>query len=414
MKTKNLILTLMTSSILATTSFGKMITQCSSEGTDGTVTGSSNMHSQFPIASVSKVFTSLWAIEKMGANYRYPTQVYLKKLNSGTYDVHLRGSVFPYFDRTMFYFLITELNKRGITKIDNLSYDENFEYGSIIRDNKDLAHKNGTQTETEIMQQLRADVTNLKTNYRSFLNQTQSLVKLKLPSSVNLTVRDIHATSMSQFNKDETTSSFILRSSELHRILKEMNRNSNNFAADKIFERLSRTEKFSDFLSKSVGADANEFNFVNGSGYPVIVDGVKTYNSATCNTVVNVNKKLFKTAAAQNFGLRYILPVAGLDTDSDSTVTQIYASNLTTGALVAKTGTISQSVSLAGAVLTQDNLIYFHATATTGDYPEIKNFISSLIKNNGGKETIDNYTPQAFLPFDEKSISDETGSVAIE
>ncbi len=412
MKTKKLLLTLLASSILTTTSFGKMITQCSSEGTDGAVTGSSNMHSQFPIASVSKVFTSLWALEKLGATYRYPTQVYLTKLNSGSYDVHLRGSVFPYFDRTMFYFLITALNKRGITKIDNLTYDENFEYGSIIRDNKDLAHKNGTQSETEIMQQLRADVTNLKTNYRSFLNQTQSLVKLKLPTSVNLTIHDIHATSMSQFNKDETTGSFMLRSSELHRVLKEMNRNSNNFAADKIYERLARTQKFSDYLSKSIGADANEFNFVNGSGYPTIVNGVKTYNSATCNTVVEVNKKLFKAAAAQNFGLRYILPVTGLDTDSDSTVTQIYSSNLTTGALVAKTGTISQSVSLAGAVLTQDNLIYFHATATTGDYQQIKNFVSSLIKNNGGKATIDNYKPQAFLPFDEKSISEDTGSVA--
>jgi serine-type D-Ala-D-Ala carboxypeptidase/endopeptidase (penicillin-binding protein 4) len=408
MKIKNIILTIALSSLLTATSFGKMITQCSSEGTDGKITGSSNMNTKYPIASVSKVFTSLWALEKLGATYRYPTQVYLTDLNNGLYDVHLRGSVFPYFDRTMFYFLITELNKRGVSKINNLTYDENFEYGSVIRNNKDLAHSNGDQSPTEIMQQLRADVTNLKVNYPAFMKRTESLSKLDLPKSATLNVKDIHAQSMKVFDKDKTTKSFMLKSSELHRTLKEMNRNSNNFAADKIFERLERTEKFSDYLSKSVGADINEFNFVNGSGYPEVIHGVKTYNSTTCETVVKVNKRIFKVAATQNLGLRYILPVAGIDSDSDgdSTVTNIYSSNMTEGSLIAKTGTISQSVSLAGAILTHDDLVYFHATATNGDYQQIKNFINSLIKTNGGKIEIADYKQQAYLPFDEKSISE--------
>ena len=408
MKIQKLILIFSACTILSTISFAKLITQCSSEGSDGNITGSSNMHARYPIASVSKVFTSLWALEKLGATYRFPTQVYLTKLNTGNYDVHLRGSVFPYFDRTMFYFLITELNKRGVTKIDNLSYDENFEYGTVIRNNRDLAHKNGTQSETEIMQQLRSDVTKLSVNYKRFFKDTQNLIKLKLPSSAQLHVKDIHATSMQNFDKDTATSSFMLKSSELHRTLKEMNRNSNNFAADKIFERLSRVQNFSDFMLNSVGAAANEFNFVNGSGYPEMVDGTKTYNSATCNTVINVNKKLFKVSAAQNFGLRYILPVAGMDStvDNDSSLTKLYSNSLTTGSLVAKTGTIDPSVSLAGAVLTQDDLVYFHISATTNDYAQIKNFVSTLIKNNGGKEKIDNYSQQAYLPFDEKSIAD--------
>jgi D-alanyl-D-alanine carboxypeptidase/D-alanyl-D-alanine-endopeptidase (penicillin-binding protein 4) len=408
MKTKKLILTLVASTVLASNAMAKLITQCSSEGTNGAVEGSSNLNAKFPIASVSKVFTSLWAMDKLGGSYRYPTQVYITQLNNGAHDVHLRGSVFPYFDRTMFYFLIGELNKRGITKIDNLTYDENFEYGSVIRDNKDLAHKNGSQSETEIMKELRSDVVNLSANYRSYLKKVQPLIKMNLPTSVKLSIKDIHAVSMTDFDKDKTTSTFVLRASELHRVLKEMNRNSNNFAANKIYERLERTQKFSDYLTKAIGADANEFTFVNGSGYPEMVQGVKTYNSATCNTVINVNKKLFKVANAQNLGLRYILPVAGLDADADadSTVTHIYSSNLTEGALLAKTGTISQSISLAGAIRTQNDLIYFHATSTTGDYQSIKTYINSLIKQNGGNQKIDNYTPQAFLPFDEKSISE--------
>lgn len=384
----------------------KVITQCSSEGTNGNIAGSANLNTKYPIASVSKVFTSLWAIEKLGATYRYPTQVYLTEQADGAFDVHLRGSVFPYFDRTMFYFLIAELNKRGVTKINNLTYDENFEYGTTIRYKKELAHQNGDQSETEIMRELRNDVKNLKLNYKAFALRTKTLAKIDLPLTANLAVKDIHALPMQSFNKDNATSSFLLKSSELHRTLKEMNRNSNNFAADKIYERLARTENFSDYLTKSLGIDQNEFNFVNGSGYPEVVHGVKTYNSATCRTVIEVTKKLFNLTASQNLGLRYILPVAGLDADADgdSTVTNIYSSQLTMGSLIAKTGTVSDSVSLAGTVLTQDDLVYFHVTATSGDYLQIKNFINSLIKNNGGKNTVENYVPQAYLPFDENSI----------
>jgi len=395
---------------LAVNSWAALITQCSSQGTNGAIHGSNNIHSKYPIASVSKIFTSLWAIEKWGATYRYPTQIYLTKLtgpaNEDHYDVHLRGSVFPYFDRTMFYFLISELNKRGVTVIENLTYDENFEYASIVRDNKSLAHQNENQSETEIANELNLDIKNLDSLYKLFRSSVRDSVKLKLPDTVHLAVNTIQPLSMKVFDKDKTTSSFILQSSELHRILKEMNRNSNNFAANKIFERLSRTESFSDYLSKSIGADANEFHFVNGSGYPEVQNDVKIYNSATCITVINVTKKLFKVAAAQKFGLRYFLPIAGLDSeaDSDSTVTNLYLNEMTLGSLVAKTGTISNSISLAGAVLTQDDLVYFHISATSADRLQIKKFIESLIVKNGGKETIDNYMPVAFLPFDEKSI----------
>ena len=188
MKTKKLILTLVASTILTSNAMAKIITQCSSVGTNGSILGSSNLNTKYPIASVSKVFTSLWALVKVGGTYRYPTQVYITKLNNGSHDVHLRGSVFPYFDRTMFYFLIGELNKRGITKIQNLTYDENFEYGSVIRNNKDLAHKNGSQSETEIMRELRSDVTNLKVNYTKFLKTIQPLIKIALPTSVALSL----------------------------------------------------------------------------------------------------------------------------------------------------------------------------------------------------------------------------------
>ena len=405
---KALQVTIASSLIFTATAHAKIITSCSSKGQNGSVIGTDTMDSPYTLASVSKVFTTLWAAEKLGLTYRYPTQVYITDLGNSTYDIHLRGSVYPYFDRTMFYFLIGELNKRGIKKINNLTYDENFEYASIIRTNDDLAHSGGDQSETDIMKELRSDITNLKSNYKAYIKKTQPLVKLDLPDSVALTVKDIHAQSMNQFNAHETTSSFILRSSELHRVLKELNRNSNNFAADKVFERLSRTQRFSDFLTKSLKIDEKEFDFVNGSGYPEIIEGKKIYNSATCRTVIEMTKKLFTVSNQQGFGLRFLLPVAGYDAvaDGDSTVTSIYLSPLTEGSLVAKTGTVDGSVSLAGALLTNEGMVFFHSTATSAGYNDIKSFLNDLYAQYGGNSKVENYTPQPFVPFDEKSIEE--------
>lgn len=407
---KNSLKTLIAGLVLvtATTSQARLLTSCSAEGAQGALKGSSNMHSKMPIASVSKVFTSLWAAERLGLNYRFPTQVYLTKLNDGTHNVHLRGSAFPYFDRVMFYFLIGELNKRGVKAISELTYDENFEYGSVVRTKGDLVHSSGEQSETEIMRELRADVSGIKARYASVVAKTQPLVSIKLPKSISLSVKNIAAQSMKVFDAAKTDSSFIVRSSELHRTLKELNRNSHNFAADKVFERLARSEKFSTYLSKTVGAADSEFAFYNGSGYPEFVNGNKVYNSASCRTVVEVMKRLTSIAQKQGKGLRYILPVAGSDSRSDgnSTVTNIYLTNNTDDSLLAKTGTISQSVSLAGAALTNDGIVYFHATSSTKDYTSIRNFLAGVMKSNGGKDPLDNYKAQAFVPFDENSIEE--------
>lgn len=404
--------------ILATTAAqARLITNCSAEGNDGALKGSSNMNSSMPIASVSKVFTSLWAAERLGLDYRFPTQVYITKQSDGTHNVHLRGSAFPYFDRVMFYFLIGELNKRGVKAINELTYDENFEYASIVRSKADLVHSSGEQSETEIMTELRADVTELKTRYATYLSKTQPLVNITLPKSVSLTVKNIQAQSMKVFDAAKTDSSFMLRSSELHRTLKELNRNSHNFAADKVFERLARTEKFDSYMTRVVGVADKEFDFYNGSGYPEIINITnsvgqaekrKVYNSASCRTVVEVMKRLTQVATKQGKGLRYILPVAGSDASSDgnSTVTNIYLTNNTEDSLLAKTGTISQSVSLAGAALTQEGVIFFHATSSTKDYTSIRNFLASIIKTNGGKDPLDNYKARAFVPFDENSIQE--------
>lgn len=386
---------------------------CTLNNTTGEIQGK-NIDTPYTLASVSKMFTTYWATKAKGLDYRYPTQIYITDLGNELYDVHLRGSVYPYFDQSMFYFLISELNKRGVKKINKLTYDENFEYATVIRTNKDLAHSNGSQTETEIMRALRRDVTVLPRAYKLFTQKAKAVVAVDLVKSAQLKINDIHAQSMQIFNPAATTSNFILYSSPMHRILKEMNRNSHNFAADKIYEVLSRTGNFKDFMTKNLKISESEFSFYNGSGYPEMISGEKMYNKSTCRVVATMTQDLFKVSAAQGYGLRYVLPVAGRDADQDgdSTVSNIYSSQMTNGSLVAKTGTVDYTIALGGAVLTSEGLVFFHMGVKNNNssqdrrssYEVIKKFLSKTINDNGGKDTISDYQPTPFVPFDEQSI----------
>ncbi len=386
---------------------------CALNNTTGEISGK-NIDTKYNLASVSKVFTTYWATKAKGLDYRYPTQIYLTDLGQDLYDVHLRGSVYPYFDRSMLYFLISELNKRGVKKINNLTYDENFEYATAVRTNKELAHSNGSQTETEIMRALRSDVNSLSKGYKIFVKKAKAVVDVDLIPSAYLKVDDINYKSMKVFNPATTTSHFTLYSSPMHRILKEMNRNSHNFAADKIYEVLSRTGNFKDFMTKNLNISENEFSFYNGSGYPEMISGEKMYNKSTCRVVATMTQDLYKVSAAQGYGLRYVLPVAGRDADldGDSTVSNLYSNQMTNGSLVGKTGTIDNTIALGGAMLTSEGLIFFHIGVKNNNkyqdrqnsYAVIRSFLTTTIKQHGGKDTINDYQPTPFVPFDEQSV----------
>lgn len=393
-----------------------LLTSCMSEGANGDIKGSAQMNQSLPIASVSKVFTSLWAAERLKLDYRFPTQVYLTQLSDGSYNVHLRGSLFPYFDRSMLYFLLGELNKRDVKAINELTFDENFEYASLVRAKSKLIHQDGEQTEADIIKELSADITNLPKQYNAYLQTTQALVNIMLPKTVRMSVKKVSLQSMSVFDAGKATSTFMLRSSELHRTLKELNRNSHNFAAQKIFERLSRTEKFEDYMTSMVGVGSSEFSFVNGSGYPKLIeetkDGAvitnKVYNSATCRTVVAVIQRLNQVATQQGKDLQYLLPIAGSDAaaDGNSTVTTLYLTEGTQNSLLAKTGTITPSVSLAGTALTKQGVVFFHVSSAGVDYDSIRTFLANLISSHGGSEPLQTPLARPFLPFDENSIQE--------
>jgi D-alanyl-D-alanine carboxypeptidase len=234
-----------------------------------------------------------------------------------------------------------------------------------------------------------------------------------LPASLTLTIKDIHYKAKKDFAKTAQTKSFVLTSSALHRNLKEMNRNSHNFAAEMIFRKLTENFGYDSFFRvKFPFIPAEEIKIYNGSGYPSLVNGDKVYNSASCRTVVEVMSDLRNTLLKQGLEFKHIMAVAGKDAsaDGDSTVTQIYGADETNGALIAKTGSVADTIALAGMISTADETTFFHTSFDTEQTPadrqqaygKIRDWLINRLKGKK-KSDLDQYVPKSYLPFDKSS-----------
>ena len=335
-------------------------TQCTKVNAGGLIEGM-NINSPYTIASVTKVFTSHWAIARLGLRYRFSTIVHITPLANKIFDVHFEGANFPYFDKDMYQFFVGELNRIGVRQINKLTYDENFNYASDVRYNPMLAHGNDDQNVVQIMKDLRNDSVNINTGLARLNAKALTIESLKLPASLTLKVNDIHFVEKREYQLAANTVSLYLPSSELFRSLKEMNRNSNNYVADRFFKQLSAGENYIDFiLRRLLNIRADEVALINGSGYPALTNGTKVYNKASCAAILEMMSDLRNSVMQSGFGLHDILPVAGKDTVEDgvSTVTQLYGSDVVNGVLLGKTGSVLDTVALAGLIVTENENLF--------------------------------------------------------
>lgn len=388
-------------------------TQCTKTNSAPQIEGF-NINKPYTIASVTKIFTSHWAISRLGPKFRYPTKIHITPTGDNAFDVHLEGALFPYFDKSMYQFLVGELNRIGVRKINNLTFDENFLYANNIRTNPPLAHGNADLDTIEIMKALRADTKTLNVELAALNARAMTIENMNLPNSLVLSINDISFSGKADFHSAENTASFYLYSSELYRNLKEMNRNSNNFVADKIFSLLSQKENYFDFVLRHLlSVKPDEVTLYNGSGYPEVVNNQKFYNVASCAAVIEMMTALRQTMLNTGLDIKDILPVAGKDSvdDGDSTVTKIYGNAQTSGSLIGKTGSVNNTIALAGIVITENENIFFQTSYQVDNTPEdrglaylkIKDWLTNQLIRNKKKTDLDSYIPKSYLAFDKNS-----------
>lgn len=383
-----------------------------------------NLLRKFEVASVSKVMTSQWAIRTLKPNYRYQTHIQVLPVNSDTVDVHLMGGGDPYFNAWQFQYMVGELNKKGVTKIRTLSFDEKFKFKIENRDYKTssiIDWKPGEPSPQFILSQLQKMLKGLQQTYPAFRNRVRISESITLPKKLTLSVKEVKFVKSDEYGATSQAKSFIMESLPLHELLKEMNRNSNNYAANIIFENLGGAKVYAEYV-KTLKLSANSIEFINGSGDSLLgQDGKSNYNRASCAAIITVIANLYIDLKRANMQMMDVLAVAGNNSSiGEYSTLGSYSNETTRNSLTAKTGTVCPAITLAGSFESQKGTVFFaymyhtkwcnHADWNNAR-TQINRSLVKLIADSGGPVRNNDYETPIYSQIDSRSALREVSEI---
>ncbi len=391
-----------------------------------------NIDERLPIASVSKLFTSLLAVTHNSVHRKIYTQFYYTQVGHQLFDVHIKGAHEPYFGRESIHWLIAKLNEAGVFKIRNLSFDENFKYyhdpDQMIRIGRKILNpvSGKDQIDAPSPEDVRSELlqnSEVLKNYN--LSVKDALLNgVVLPKKIIFKPSNIKIIFSKDFQSLSNTKKGYVASADLLHMLKLMNWNSNNHAANQILQLSGGITAFNQFFYEQLGFSEKDVRFINGSGQNANLDGNgRDYNEATCSMVVRTVRALKKSLEAQDVKLQDAMSVVG--GDIGSTVSgKTYNNHFTNLSVVAKTGTIGTNITLAGMISAKTGHHFFFFNVEVNPAPKnaknksawinaeanrARNLISTklvlLIKKLGGPDQLE-YKPNYFNleSFEDKDL----------
>ena len=387
----------------------------------GEVKGS-NPHMKVRLASVSKLVTTYWAMNKLGPEYQYESQFYLKGKR-----LHIVGDRDPIFSKRKLFFLLSQLNNLGVNELDEITFDENLRvYTNAEGYTGNTLKVTASRSATNLKDFFHTPAWNkLKAAYRTFIKETPKEVIDALEirdnlEDLNLSVKKVSFSKTNPFENDEDAKKSIHLSPEVVKYLKAMNIKSNNYVADEVFTKLGGEKEFDKFIGEKVenwfpnlDIDRTKFDkgsksikIFSGSGLPTYKSGERHDNYATCGVVVRIIEDLNDIMVDYQKSLQQIVAVAGSDVDTKgatkSTIRKRFLSPKVKNVIMAKTGTLFHTSALAGKVSTKKGEHYFgvfhqmrgwkgHAKAAQDE------IVSKLIRDYGGGEKVE-YNKEYFFP----------------
>jgi len=371
---------------------------------DGNIEGNQE-NLLLPLASVSKIFTSLWALNKLGdENYQFHTTFfYSKKLNR----IHIQGDGDPLMGERKIWWIITNLNKLGIQHVSKITFDEKFLFFPSIFENHHYEHSrisNGIKYFGPYVSSLTAVKNNLMTYFNTQLLSTSQKKLLvvhakNFPSAIKTNLNfSVDAISYSKENpiSEDDTIPIQFPSAPLKDLLKFINTYSNNPASDLLFNFLGGATGLIQFLQDSkIIEDQNEANFFTGSGIPLTITKDNTsrrnVNKTSCKTVLKVITQLSLLAQGQNADqfddflipdknsfspLFDWLPVAGLEGTLKKNISW-------SRSVIGKTGSLRDGRMLAGTISSQtgERLFTFLSQVSSSKISSIVEIYQTMMKN---------------------------------
>ena len=360
----------------------------------GKVNGA-NLDMKIRLASVSKLITSLWAIEKLGINYKYETKLFIKG-NS----LHIQGSYDPFLGNEKMFYLISQLNELGYSQFETITFDKNV----IVNPNVQYASDEYPTINAVTMGKFVKYYFNTKTwtvdTKDEYANYFTIAKEGKFRKEVSFEVKDVKAVESNPFLNDTNARVLTLSSPELYKYLKQMNIKSINYVAETVFRQNGGTSNFSKYLDERFKLSLEQIRFYSGSGLPVNIEGVRNDNYATCNIVLNLLSALKGEVEKQGRRIEDLVAVPGSDggTFRNRIISEDYKN-----AFVAKTGTLMHTSTLAGAMLTQKGFSYFgifnQSTDIVGSKITQNAMVKSIMTEMGGPKYF-NYEIEAFHTYD--------------
>ncbi len=384
---KTILLSFVASSMVANSVYGaKMISKCDMDQNMTKINGT-NINIKYPIASVSKVFTSLLAATTFDLSTTFSTQVFATPVEGGKHDVHITGSNDPYFNRYKMHMIISRLNEAGVKNIRNLTFDENVKYlhdtdsysgFSVVTGTRVVKNKKGQKVSAPVRTFIRPTILKATLNYPGvelveaqlkeqrviLANYPQSYLAAKaagieLFKSPRFNVEKTSHKPAAEFKAANNTIKLYVSSQDVRTMIKAMNWNSNNHSANRLLVAAGGLDKLNKFYYGTLKVSESEFSFVNGSGQNHDLDGNgRLYNEASCSVVIRTIRALNTAAQKQNKQLTDLMAVMGVD--KGSTVGgAAYTKPETRGKAVAKTGTVGTNITLGGMINGTNGPHYF-------------------------------------------------------
>ncbi len=360
----------------------------------------SNVDLQVRLASVTKLITTLWAMEEKGPNYRYDTKLYIKGNN-----LHIQGSFDPFMSNEKMLFLVSQLNTLGYKHFDKITYDKTVQifpnaqvhtdpYPLITRDSngKNIKMYFNTDSWSKVFKAEYDRLASLAKKDR-FLKSVDMSADAVEFAEKNPLVADIN-------NVPEDVKVLTLTSPALYKYLKETNVKSNNYSSHTIFLDLGGAAKFEKWIADRFSITTDKLKLWNGNGLPTVINGKRYDNYATCAVMAELIEALKESSERQGKEIEDVVAVPG--SDAGTFANRLNSSDLK-NTFVAKTGTLMHTSTLAGAMNTQKGYSFFGIFNQTTDVTSAKlvqnAMVKSLMDEMSGPKTF-GYQVEGFHAYD--------------
>ncbi len=259
-------------------------------------------------ASISKIYVFDWAITTLPDDFRFKTSFILNG------DVlYINGGGDPQFITEHLVDTILRINNDKNVLINKIVFSPDFYF-------------------------------NWNDNPENIKKELTNVLKDQKLTNINPNVIILHS---KKYYKGQGVL-FEFQSIPLVSILKQTNNYSTNISADVLFKRLGGEKKFSQYMKNVYGANSKTVKFKTGSGL--------YGNYTTCVLTLKVIKHLESKLKEDNLSLTDVMSIPMVDPgvmqNRTFNIPQIQS-------VVAKSGFINNYHTLAGAINTQDQLLYF-------------------------------------------------------